>query len=105
MLIYEVNLTVAPEYAERYRRWLDGHIREIIGLPGFLGADLLQPDDDTEGEKFVVHYRLASREALDRYLNEDAPRMRAEAVELFGDNFSATRRYLVHDASFNTSQS
>jgi len=104
MIIYEVNIAVEADQVEPYRRWLQGHIRAMVALPGFLGADLFHPADDTPGGNFVVQYRLADRDALDRYLREDAPRMRAEAVELFGRSFSATRRHLVHDASFNPDQ-
>jgi hypothetical protein len=38
---------------------------------------------------------LRDRAALDDYLREHAPRMRAEGIARFGDRFRAERRVLV----------
>jgi hypothetical protein len=43
----------------------------------------------------IVRYELKDRAALDRYLAEFAPRMRAEALARFGDRFRATRRIVL----------
>ena len=77
-VIYEVDLEIDSAIAAEYREWLRGHIAEMLALPGFTGArasEVMQP-------------------ALDAYLREHAPRMRADGVARFGDRFRAQRRVL-----------
>jgi hypothetical protein len=97
--VYEVNIEVDPQHAAAYDGWLPGHIERILKLPGFLGAGLLRREAIAEGERAgwerrTVQYRLASQRDLQNYLDQHAARMRAEAVELFGDRFHADRRVL-----------
>jgi hypothetical protein len=101
MLIYEVNLSVNSEIAADYAQFLKHHIPEVVQVGGFTKADWFErraSDEglsNTEGRTlWTIHYHVASREALDRYLREHAPKMRAEAVDRFGDRFQATRRIL-----------
>jgi hypothetical protein len=100
MLIYEVNLDVEPEIATRYRDWLDRHIREMLGIEGFVSAELFlrRPEDDRSDSPspvgFTVHYRVEDRVALERYFANEAPRMRGEGLRLFGNRFAASRRIL-----------
>jgi dipeptidyl aminopeptidase/acylaminoacyl peptidase len=49
-------------------------------------------DDDSIG--WCVHYRLRDRAALESYLREYAPQMRAEGIARFGTQFRAERRIL-----------
>ncbi len=95
MVIYEVNITVQEPIAAQYEGWLEGHIREILRLDGFLDASWFRDSGSTPGERrLVVHYRLRDRAALDSYLAEHAPRMRRDGTERFADGFTATRRIL-----------
>lgn len=94
MIVYEVRIEVEPAIEADYRTWLDGHVREILALPGFEHAELLREDAEGVHPVFVVRYHLGSRAALEGYLREHAPRMRAEGLERFGQRFSATRRVL-----------
>lgn len=95
-LVYEVNLDVEASIAATYRAWLDAHVAQMLALPGFVGAqafDVVEPA--IEGRvAFCVHYRLRDAAALDAYLRDHAPRMRADGVARFGDRFRATRRVL-----------
>lgn len=98
MIVYEVNLSVDWAIADAYRVWLAGHVEAMLALPGFVGAeryDVLQSPAAAERAEFCVHYRLRDAAALDAYLEQHAARMRAEAIERFGERFSATRRVLV----------
>ena len=97
-VVYEVSLRVQVAIAAAYLDWLRIHVRHMLGLPGFLGATLyaIDPgtlaDDDCLG--WCVHYRLRDRAALDSYLREHAPRLRAEGLARFGTRFSGERRIL-----------
>ena len=50
--------------------------------------------DDAATRAFCVQYRLRDAAALEHYLQEHAPRMRADGEARFGGRFSASRRIL-----------
>ena len=96
-MLYEVTLRVQRAIAGEYRAWLDQHVREMLALPGFLDARVSRQDEPPpEGDEvvFCCHYRLRDQTALDDYLRDHAPRMRADGLVRFGDRFSASRRVL-----------
>ncbi len=96
-VIYEVNIEVDAAAHDDYRVWLHDHIAEILALPGFTGAKLfevLEPPPSAGRVGLSVQYALKSREALDDYLRDHAPRLRADGMSRFGGRFQATRRVL-----------
>lgn len=96
-VIYEVNLDLDAAIADEYRVWLREHIAQICALPGFLGADLHAVTDPAPApgrSALSVRYRLRDAAALDDYLREHAPRLRAEGTARFGGRFNASRRVL-----------
>lgn len=98
MLVYEVNVAVDAELRDAYLAWLHPHIDEICALDGFTGAacfEVRDPLPDPGRVAFCVQYRLVDEAALEAYLREHAPRLRADGVARFGDRFSATRRVLT----------
>lgn len=100
-IIYEVELAIASDIAEAHARWLDAHVREMLGFAGFLEAEILERLDPPADPGWVarcVRYRLIDRAALDAYLRDHAPRMRAEGVARFGDRVHASRRILANAA-------
>lgn len=95
--IYEVSLDVDAAIAAPFLHWLRAHIGEICALPGFLGADLheiAEPAPAPGRAAWCVRYRLRDAAALQAYLNEHAPRMRADGIARFGDRFGASRRVM-----------
>ncbi|MGH8040693.1 MAG: DUF4286 family protein [Rudaea sp.] len=97
MIVYEVNLEIEAGSYVGYCAWLDAHVREILALPGFVSAEILEcrePPPATGRHNLSVQYRLTDAAALDRYLREDAPRLRADGMTRFGGKFSASRRIL-----------
>lgn len=94
MIVYEVRAVVEDGIAEAYRAWLEPHIREILAIPGFTHAELLEEDPEPGARVWTARYHLESREALENYLREHAPRLRADGVARFGERFRATRRVL-----------
>ena len=78
-VVYEVNLDLDAAIAADYRTWLDGHVREILALPGFTGAqvhEVLDPPAAVGRVALSVQYRLVDSDALDRYLREHATQPR-----------------------------
>lgn len=97
-VIYEVNLWVDRAAAAEYRAWLDDHMRQMRALPGFTSAVLYEVREPTPPAGQValsVRYRLRDQEALEAYLVEHAPRMRADGLQRFGERFRAERRVLA----------
>ena len=95
--VYEVNLDVDAAVADEYRAWLEAHVRAMLALPGFVSARVFEALDGAAGDDrlhLCVHYVLRDAAALDAYLHEHAPRMRADGVARFGDRFRASRRVL-----------
>ena len=96
-VLYEVSLDVDRAVADDFRAWLDGHAREIAGLDGFLAARVFEVRDPAPPAGRIalcVHYLLRDADALDAYLRDQAPRMRAEGLARFGGRFSAQRRVM-----------
>ncbi|MFC0676592.1 DUF4286 family protein [Lysobacter korlensis] len=98
MIVYEVNVEVERELRDDYLAWLRPHIDEICALDGFTGAscfELREPPPSAGRVGFCVQYRLVDAAALEAYLRDHAPRLRADGVARFGDRFSANRRVLA----------
>lgn len=88
--IYEVNLSVEDSVKEDYLIWLKAHIKEMLDLPCFHKATLLE---DEKGQ-WVVQYHADSRQAIDSYLESYAEKMRGDGTNRFAGAFQATRRIL-----------
>lgn len=98
MIVYEVNLFVHRAIEREFRAWLDAHVREILALTGFEGAQLFEAREPNPGGDELalsIQYRLRDDSALADYLEMHAPRLRADGVARFGDGFRATRRVLA----------
>jgi len=97
VILYEVRLDVDAEIAQEFREWLGAHVREIIELKGFLHADIFAEPREFGRVGWCTHYWLIDREALDDYLRDHAPRMRAQGQQRFPGGFAAERRVLALD--------
>jgi len=94
-VIYEVECTLDPAIIAEFDAWLPEHVRTVTSCAGFTGAEIQVPESDAEGRPVRrTQYRLESRAALERYLAEDAPRMRADGATRFGDRITYQRRVL-----------
>jgi hypothetical protein len=102
MLIYEVNISVLEPRSEEYAEFLNHHIQEILAFQGFVSAELLRemhpPSESvsTPAKRvhFVVQYRVETEQDLQNYFDHHAAAMRQDAIQRFGDSFTAHRRNL-----------
>ena len=97
MIIYEVNLAIDAEIIDDYRAWLQPHVSEMLQLPGFIEArilEVLDPAPDPNQIGLCVQYTLRDPASLDHYLIQHAPRMRSEGTDRFDGRFRAHRRVL-----------
>jgi quinol monooxygenase YgiN len=103
VIVYEVNLFVQRAIKAEFRAWLDPHVREILALPGFIGAEVferLDPPNKAGELVLCTQYRLRDQAALAEYLSVHAPRLRADGIARFGELFRAERRVLQLDAGY-----
>lgn len=79
---YTVGVTFPDERtAERWLRWLrDGHVAEVLA-GGATRAEVVRLDGS--GIEYEVQYHFPDRAAFERYERDDAPRLRAEGLQLF----------------------
>ena len=98
MIIYEVNLTIKLPIFDEYYQWLIAHANKMLAFPGFQTAEigLIENIDDTTSKKLRVSYTITAYHHLEDYLTNHAITMRGEAIQKFGDQFSATRRIMTN---------
>jgi len=96
MVIYEVNLDVDHDIFNDYYYWLMEHIKEMLKFDGFKKAEigLIEHQEEQAKMKIRVSYTIASYDSLQAYLSQHAEKMRADAVNKFGDKFIASRRII-----------
>lgn len=97
MVEYEVELAVDEAVAAAFHHWLDGHVRDMLALPGFVSATcwrVLDPAPAPGQVVLCVRYALVDRDALADYLAGPAAGMRADGQARFGGRFQARRRVL-----------
>ncbi len=88
MVIYEITAVVEPSLVSQYEQYmLTRHIPNLLATGYFTGASLAR----SEPGRYRVRYEAATREALDRYLSEHAPRLRADFDAHFPTGVQLTR--------------
>jgi len=102
-VLYEVTATIHDRtILEDWERWMGGtHLADVVAAGATRGR-LIRIDGPTA--TYVCQYEFASRGALDRYLVEHAPRLRAEGAALFEvEQVSYSRRTgdLLNDTAGN----
>jgi phosphoribosylamine-glycine ligase len=72
------------------------HIPEILATGKFSSARLVRVliEEEMGGVTYSVQYTTDSKETLEKYYLEDAPRFREEGAGLFGDKMLAFRTEL-----------
>ena len=100
-IVYEVEAALDPDVVADFDAWLPGHARKVLASPGFLGAEILAPAEPAaDGRpRRIVRYRARDQAALDTYLAERAPLLRAEPLARFGARVGYTRRIDVAQAA------
>jgi hypothetical protein len=87
MVTYEVTATVRPDLVTRYEAWLTGHVDDLLATGCFVAATIGR----SAPGRYRVRYEAPDQAALDRYLAEHAPRLRAEALAQFPEGLELSR--------------
>ncbi len=97
MIIYNVTTNIHESVHDQWLHWMQQkHIPEILATGKFSTARLVKVlvEEEMGGITYSVQYTTDSKATLDKYYIEDAPKLRDEALQLFGDKMLAFRTEL-----------
>jgi sensor domain CHASE-containing protein len=97
MIIYNVTINIDDSVHEHWLSWMqEKHIPEMLGTGMFTEAKMVKVliVEESGGTTYSVQFFTESKEKLEQYYNEFAPRMREEGARLFGDKMLAFRTEL-----------
>lgn len=96
MYIYNVTANIEESIHDEWLVWIKEHIPQVLATGKFDKATLTRVlvEEDMGGVTYSIQYRSYSREALDTFYKEDAPKFRAETQKLFADKMLAFRTEL-----------
>ena len=101
--IYNVTINIQEEVHDQWVAWMkETHIPEMLATKKFSSALMtrVNVEEAMGGITYSVQYKTDSKATLERYYQEDAPRLRSES-KAFDGKFVAFRTELeiVHEAS------
>lgn len=99
MIIYNVTINIDNSVHDQWLKWMqEKHIANMLATGKFTSARLVKVvvDEAMEGKTYSVQFVTDSKETLQQYYTEDAPRLREEGQALFGDRMLAFRTELEH---------
>lgn len=97
MIIYNVTINIDDTVHNQWVQWMtEKHIPEMLQLGKFTTAKMVKVliKEEMGGTTYSVQYTTESMEMLQRYYNEDAPKMREEGLKFFADKMVAFRTEL-----------
>jgi hypothetical protein len=100
MVLYEVNIEVDSNILNNYLIWLKKHLQEMLTIDGFKTAKILMDIDyenciaDFNYKMVVVLYEVESEVKVNNYFQNQAPKMRQQTIDTFGDKVRVSRRVL-----------
>lgn len=97
MIIYNVTTNIHETIHDLWMNWmLEKHINEVLATGKFTNARMVKVlvEEEMGGITYSVQYTTDSKETLERYYAEDAPRLRDEGLALFGDKMLSFRTEL-----------
>ncbi|HLA54827.1 MAG TPA: DUF4286 family protein [Flavobacterium sp.] len=97
MIIYNVTSNIHPDVHEEWLDWMQHtHIPEVIATGKFSKARLVKVLVEDHGFTYSVQFYTDSKATLDKYYEEDAPRLRQATANMFGDKVHSFRTELQH---------
>jgi Domain of unknown function (DUF4286) len=97
MIIYNVTINIHESVRDQWITWMkEKHISDMLATGKFSSARLVKVliEEEMGGTTYAIQYTTDSKETLDKYYLEDAPRLRNEGAQLFGDKMLAFRTEL-----------
>ena len=97
MIIYNVTTNIHESVHEKWMIWMQHkHIPEMLATGKFSSARMVRVliEEEMGGTTYSAQYTTDSKATLERYYLEDAPALREEAQQLFGDKMLSFRTEL-----------
>lgn len=87
MVTYEVTALVRPDLIDAYEAYMRRHIVELLATGRFVRATFAR----STGHRYRIRYAALDQRAVERYVAEDAPRLRADFAEHFPNGVEVSR--------------
>ena len=96
MILYNVTINVDLSVHDQWLKWMQTkHINDVLATGKFTSARMVKVLVEEQGSvTYSIQYTTESKEKLERYYQEDAPRLRQEGLALFADKMLAFRTEL-----------
>lgn len=97
MYIYNVTINIDESVHEQWLTWMQKtHIPEMMATGKFTQAKMCRVlvVEEMGGFTYSVQYSVNSKEILQKYYQEDAPRLRQDGLQLFSDKMLVFRTEL-----------
>lgn len=97
MIIYNVTINIHESVHDQWMKWMqEKHINDVLSTGKFSTARMVKVlvEEEMGGVTYSIQYTTDSKETLERYYQEDAPKLRDEGLALFGDKMLAFRTEL-----------
>ena len=82
---------------DQWYSWMqEKHIADVLATGKFTSARMVKVliEEEMGGVTYSIQYTTDNKETLQKYYEEDAPRLREEGLRLFGDKMLAFRTEL-----------
>jgi hypothetical protein len=88
MIIYEITATVRADLIEQYEKYTrETHIPDLLATGFFSGARITRSNEN----RYRIQYEAHDQNALDRYLETEAARLRADFLAHFSEGIELSR--------------
>lgn len=97
MYIYSVTTNIDESVHEQWLSWMQKtHIPAMMATGKFIKAKMCSVlvEEEMGGFTYSVQYTTASKDVLQKYYQEDAPKLRQEGLQLFADKMLVFRTEL-----------
>ena len=96
MILYNVTINIDLSVHDQWMKWMQTkHINDVLATGKFTSARMVKVLVEDKGSvTYSIQNTTDSKEKLERYYQEDAPRLRQEGLALFADKMLAFRTEL-----------
>ncbi|MBK8600081.1 MAG: DUF4286 family protein [Flavobacterium sp.] len=97
MILYNVTINIDDTVHDQWLHWMqEKHIPEVLATGKFSAARMVKVlvEEEMGGTTYATQYTTDSKATLDKYYQEDAPRLREEGQRLFADKMMVFRTEL-----------
>jgi phosphoribosylamine-glycine ligase len=97
MILYNVTINIHESVHDQWMKWMqEKHINDMLATGKFSSARMVKVlvEEEMGGTTYSIQFTTDSKETLQKYYDEDAPRLREESAQLFGDKMLAFRTEL-----------